>query len=100
MNQNTMIDRGGTVLLPLDETDEAYNRVLNEAFLFANFKTRSTGRKFVVRTHKEGGAMLFVVPFSETRVGSSEESFAELGPILEEPQDGRSSSNASAANPG
>jgi hypothetical protein len=95
-----VIDRGGTVLLPLDETDEAYNRVLNEAFLFANFKTRSTGRKFVVRKDKCEGMMLFVVPLSETRVGSSKESFSELGSILEEPQDGQSGSNTTAANPG
>ncbi|MFA5052829.1 MAG: hypothetical protein WC565_02125 [Parcubacteria group bacterium] len=81
-----MKDRGGTVLLPLDESDEAYERVLREALSFADLKTKMTGRKFVVREDAHDESMLFVVPFYiEEHEGTQREAvFSELGQIVEE----------------
>jgi hypothetical protein len=92
-----MKDRGGTVLLPLDETEEAFIRVRDEALSFAFFKTRSSGHKFVVREDKLDGAMFFIVPLNETKECIQESGFMELGSILEESLDGPPSSKPTSA---
>jgi len=94
-----MIDRGGTVLLPLDESEQAYERVRKEALLFAQLMTKTTGRKYVVREDNRNESMLFVVPFyADALEGKQREAiFSELGSILEESLDGPPSSKSKPA---
>lgn len=85
-----MKDRGGTVLIPLDETEQALERVRKDAFSFAKFKSTETGKRHVVREDAHDQLMFFVVPFEE-RQGE----FEYLGPIVEE--DGPPSSKPKTA---
>ena len=97
-----MKDRGGIVLLPLDETEQAFERLKKEAMLLAQTLTKHNGRKFVVREDVREEWMLFVVPLY---VAGSEDKrreavFSELGPIIEESLDGPPSSKPKTANVG
>jgi hypothetical protein len=85
-----MIDRGGTVLIPLDETEQALERVRKDAFSFAKFKSTEMGKRHVVREDARDQQMFFVVPFEECQG-----EFEYLGPIVEE--DGPPSSKPNTA---
>ena len=94
-----MKDRGGTVLIPLDESEQAYERIRTEALSFANLKTKLTGRKYVVREDAHDESMLFVVPlYTDEHEGTQREAvFSELGQIVEESLDGPPSSKPKPA---
>lgn len=85
-----MKDRGGTVLIPLDETEQALERVRKDAFSFAKMKTTQTGKRHVVREDAHDQPIFFVVP-----CGEDQNEFEYLGPLVEE--DGPPSSKPKAA---
>lgn len=85
-----MKDRGGTALIPLDESDRALNQVRKDAFSFAKFKSIETGKRYDVRKDARGQLMFFVVPSEE------QDEFAYLGPIIME-EDGPPSSKPKKA---
>lgn len=86
-----MKDKGGTALIPLDETERALNQVRKDAFSFAKFKSIETGKRYDVRKDACGQSMFFVVPSEE-----SQNEFEYLGPIIME-EDGPPSSKPKKA---